>query len=873
MFETIISAYRWLFLRIADIVGLGWGIVALSVICSLLMIPLMSLVAGIVRRETDYQSVILPQIEDIKSRFSSDIDRHLHIRRLYKRYCYSPLSAVKKVLPLFVQVPFLLLTYFMLKGTIQLNGVQFLFLRDLGQPDGLVAALGINVLPVMMTGVNILTVFATPGFTSRDCWQAIGISFLFLIMLYTAPSALLLYWTLNNVITLFRTLLVKGGEGARLLGAHILTIRRIPKFIRSRATDQNIALLGLIALLVALYMRLMVYMRVWFFNRMASYWLMNEVLAVGVVAIAVLYRRKSFIIRLFAWLAAVFSVIAAAFVLTVLMLLPFTLKGMTFVNAHCDLAVVFDSMFLLGILPVMFDSLTHLREVRVSVVKAVSSEAYWLIGIVILSIHYSFASANFKLPLGSVAMLTLYLVLPAMAVSLLAILVMRHHMDIKVLFKIGIGVSLGAYLIPMVSLESGKILGWTSNLVIRFILMGTIAFLVCHIRKRKPVLVFLSVLGVLVIANAGYSKCRVVNEIKSPISVKVGMDAQNALLNAPCSHTNSIYLLVYDGYAPDTILNGMNIRNMGIGTYLRKHGFTSYDAYSVGSDTVVSMGNTFNIGGVVQGSVRSSMAGNNVFCDYLKQHGYTTSFVLCGYDMPNRGERMPGDFYFPTAQKVTRPEMVLYPCIIRGILSQSANTFNSYTREEWLSVKRDLMSVASPRGSFIYAHSDKPGHVVANPTYRKDPETERLMYERRIAAADAELQHDVEMLLSKADDSIVIVASDHGSHLTLPDHENEYDAFTMLDRVGIQLHVRWPHDYTPCLKLDCLQNLFLEIEIYLSGDRSLARFAVQGETYRIQAPLRAPAGAIKNAIIQSGPDKGRNLFEAARSRSKQQVHQ
>ena len=134
MFEIVIAGYRWLFLQIADVIGLGWGIVALSFLTSLAMTPLMKAVAGIVRRESEYQSVILPQIAAIKERYGSDMERHGHIQRLYSRYSYSPLSAVKKVLPLFVQIPFLLLTYFMLKGTAQLSGVSFLCLRDLGQP-------------------------------------------------------------------------------------------------------------------------------------------------------------------------------------------------------------------------------------------------------------------------------------------------------------------------------------------------------------------------------------------------------------------------------------------------------------------------------------------------------------------------------------------------------------------------------------------------------------------------------------------------------------------------------------------------------------------------------------------------------------------
>lgn len=218
----IISAYRSFFLFLAGFLGEGWAIVALSCICSALMAPLMKAVAGVVRREAAYQEVILPQIARIKETFPGDMERNLHIQRLYRRYGYSPLSAVKKVLPLFVQIPFLLLTYYMLKGTAELNGVQFLFLKNLGKPDALLS--GINLLPFVMTGVNLLTVAATPGFTKRDQTQAVGISLLFLVLLYTAPSALLLYWTLNNVITMVRTLVGQRCRGARLLASRVRSI-------------------------------------------------------------------------------------------------------------------------------------------------------------------------------------------------------------------------------------------------------------------------------------------------------------------------------------------------------------------------------------------------------------------------------------------------------------------------------------------------------------------------------------------------------------------------------------------------------------------------------------------------------------------------
>ena len=606
---------------------------------------------------------------------------------------------------------------------------------------------------------------------------------------------------------------------------------------------------------------------------MASCWLMGRVLCVAMWATYLAFRPNT------KWSGIVWKCVLALATFFAIGLLVslcsifITFKVLMFVASNVNLAIVFDVLFVLWIVAVTVSVAGEWKVLLHDICRGFKENGLWLILPAILAIHYSFASANFKLPPVSVALLAVYLALPAVAVVFMLSWAFGKVLQTGAVIRIAAGACIGAYLIPMVSLESGKLLGYGSNLLVRFALMGAVAYLLFRVKNRKTTIIFMSALGVAVFANSVYSRHELASDAEPSVSVKRGLEAQKALLNAPCIHTNSIFLLVYDGYAPDAILKGMKIKSIGMSDYLRKRGFKNYNCYSVGNDTVVSMGHSFYIGGVVQGSVRSSMVGNNVFCDYLRRFGYRTSYILSGYDMPNRGERMPGDFYFPTAQKVTRPEMVLYPCIIRGILSQVADTFDDYKRDEWLSAKYGVMDNVGSFGSFVYAHSSVPGHVIANPIYRKSPEEERLAYERRVAEADVELQHDVDMLLARNDDSIIIVASDHGSHLTLPCNIGEYDAFTMLDRVGVQLHVRWPHDYKPCLELTCLQNLFLEVEIYLSGDRTLARFALPGESLRIMAPLRAPAGAIVNGIIQSGPDKGRNIFEAAQERALRKIEE
>jgi membrane protein insertase Oxa1/YidC/SpoIIIJ len=85
------------------------------------------------------------------------------------------------------------------------KGKALLGIPDLSRPDGML--LGINLLPLLMTVINLSAAFLTPEYRLKDKLQAILIATLFLALLYGSPSALLVYWTMNNLIFLIRTVI------------------------------------------------------------------------------------------------------------------------------------------------------------------------------------------------------------------------------------------------------------------------------------------------------------------------------------------------------------------------------------------------------------------------------------------------------------------------------------------------------------------------------------------------------------------------------------------------------------------------------------------------------------------------------------------
>ena len=181
----------------------GLSILVLSCISAVAFIPLGRLAVGTQAREKKLQMIMAPQLARIRKE-SKGAERQRRINNLYKRYAYHPLLAVRSAFGVALQIPFLTGAYYMILGLSQLQGQPCLMIPDLSQPDGLLW--GVNALPIVMTVVNIIATLTTPGLTRKDTLQAIIIAFFFLALLYNAASALLIFWTMNNVFFLLQNL-------------------------------------------------------------------------------------------------------------------------------------------------------------------------------------------------------------------------------------------------------------------------------------------------------------------------------------------------------------------------------------------------------------------------------------------------------------------------------------------------------------------------------------------------------------------------------------------------------------------------------------------------------------------------------------------
>ena len=206
VFYPLEQIYKFLYLATYDITGnYGIALILLSLFIYIVLFPFNQKAQQIQNEEREVQSIIAPQIAEIKKQ-SHGKEQYEKIQRLYHRYAYHPIYAIRSAAGIVFQIPFFVAARSMLYGLQEIKGVPWGIIQNLGEPDQLLW--GINLLPFVMTLVTILYAFVMPKLTKKEITQTIVIGIIFLIILYPAPSALLIFWTWNLLWSLLHCVLV-----------------------------------------------------------------------------------------------------------------------------------------------------------------------------------------------------------------------------------------------------------------------------------------------------------------------------------------------------------------------------------------------------------------------------------------------------------------------------------------------------------------------------------------------------------------------------------------------------------------------------------------------------------------------------------------
>ena len=205
IFSPLIKIYKALYLLAYDITGnYGISLILLSFFTFVVLYPFNKKAQQIQNKEHKIQAVLAPQIEELKKRYKGQ-EQYENLQWLYHRYGYHPVYAIRSALGFIFQIPFLTAAYYMLSGLAEIRGVSWGIIPDLGAPDHLLG--GINLLPFVMTMVTVVYAFVMPKISRKERMQTVGIGVFFLVLLYSAPSALLIFWTCNLLWSLLDSVL------------------------------------------------------------------------------------------------------------------------------------------------------------------------------------------------------------------------------------------------------------------------------------------------------------------------------------------------------------------------------------------------------------------------------------------------------------------------------------------------------------------------------------------------------------------------------------------------------------------------------------------------------------------------------------------
>jgi YidC/Oxa1 family membrane protein insertase len=187
----------------------GLSIIVLSLAVNFLLLPMYRQADAIQNKEREQQKRMQNWVKHIKKNFSGN-ERFMMLQTYYRQNNYKPYYTLRGMLPLVLEIPFFIAAYQFLSGLSILEGLSFGPIRDLSLPDALltIGSLKINVLPILMTAINIVSGYIyTKGLPWKDKLQLYAMAVIFLVLLYDSPSGLVVYWTMNNLFSLVKNLI------------------------------------------------------------------------------------------------------------------------------------------------------------------------------------------------------------------------------------------------------------------------------------------------------------------------------------------------------------------------------------------------------------------------------------------------------------------------------------------------------------------------------------------------------------------------------------------------------------------------------------------------------------------------------------------
>jgi YidC/Oxa1 family membrane protein insertase len=188
----------------------GWAIVAITVIIKAVFWPLTQASTRSAKR----MQALQPQIKALQEKYKDDpVKAQRKMMEFWKEHKINPMSGC---LPTLIQMPVFIGFFYMIRSAIELRGAPFLWVSDLSRPDTLFLIPGVNfpfnLLPLIMGVTMLWQARLTPPSPGMDPAQAKMMRYMplmFMVFLYNFSAGLTLYWTVQNLLSIVQTKLIR----------------------------------------------------------------------------------------------------------------------------------------------------------------------------------------------------------------------------------------------------------------------------------------------------------------------------------------------------------------------------------------------------------------------------------------------------------------------------------------------------------------------------------------------------------------------------------------------------------------------------------------------------------------------------------------
>jgi len=187
--KPVFALMTWIYTLLGN---WGWTIVVLTILIKAAFYPL----SAASYRSMAKMKLVAPRLQALKEKFGDDRQKlNTAMMEMYRTEKINPLGGC---LPILIQIPVFISLYYVLGSSVELRGAPWIWwIKDLAVQDPYF------ILPVIMMGTMFIQMRLNP--TPPDPMQAKVMMFMPLVfgaMMFFFPSGLVLYWCVNNILSI-----------------------------------------------------------------------------------------------------------------------------------------------------------------------------------------------------------------------------------------------------------------------------------------------------------------------------------------------------------------------------------------------------------------------------------------------------------------------------------------------------------------------------------------------------------------------------------------------------------------------------------------------------------------------------------------------